>query len=54
MDIKYDTPIEVSKEQYKRLIIQFAGVIAHRNENGRYWIKIWLMRFKEKLQHALT
>ena len=34
--------IEVTKEQYNLAIKNYSGYIFHRQESGRYWIKIWL------------
>ena len=50
MEVLYDTPIEVNKTDYDILKVEFAQIIAHREENGRYWIKLWDMRFKKHLQ----
>lgn len=41
--IKYDTPFEVTKQQYNRLMTHCEGVVAGREENGKYYIKVWLM-----------
>ena len=43
MDIKYDTPIEVSESQYKRLMTKCAGLIAGRQDGERFFIKVWFM-----------
>lgn len=54
MGIKYDVPIEVTKKQYDKLIKTFAGIIAHRKDkDGKYWIKLWNMKYKNELKHAL-
>ena len=45
-DIKYDTQIEVSKQQYDKLIVDCTGIIAHREQNGKYFIKVWYMKYK--------
>ena len=42
--IRYDRPIKVTQAQHNFLSQRYAGAIAHRkDENGQYWIKIWLM-----------
>jgi len=46
MSMKPNEPIEVTKKQYDRLIVDCAGIIAHRAENGRYWIKLMMPKFK--------
>lgn len=39
--IQYDTPYEVTKEQYNVLRTRFAGYVAHMEENRKYYIKVW-------------
>ena len=54
-EIKYDTPIEVTREQYQRVAVMFGQLIAHRKDKkGRYWIKLWDPRFKEELRKELS
>ena len=54
MEIKYDTPIEVTREQYYRVIKKFAEIVAYRiDKQGKYWVKLWVMSFKEKLRKEL-
>lgn len=48
-DLKYDASVEVSKEQYLMAKVKYAGIIAHRKENGKYYIKLWFMQYKDKL-----
>ncbi len=38
--IHYDTPIEVSKLQYHKIISALTGYIAHRSSKGHYYIKL--------------
>ena len=38
--MKYNEPIEVTKEQYNLLKSKFAGFIAHRKIEDRYYIKV--------------
>jgi len=45
MSIQYDTPIEVTKDQYNTLMHKFSGVVAGREEEGKYYIKVWLMQY---------
>lgn len=55
MKIKYNTPIEVTREQYRRITGKFKMIVAHRkDEEGRYWIKLWAMEFKEQLEKELS
>ena len=54
MEIKYDVPIEVTRKQYRRVITKFGQLVAHRvDSKGRYFIKLWDMRFKNKLREEL-
>ena len=52
--MKYDHPMQVTQKQYEDVIDQFSGMIAHRIANGKYYIKIWDMRFKHSIQKLLT
>jgi hypothetical protein len=45
MEIKYNTPIEVTEKQYRKLMTECAGIVAGRKENGKYYIKVWLMKY---------
>jgi len=53
MDLQYDIPVEVTEKQYRAVKSEFGGIIAHRKENGKYYIKLWLMRFKSLLEQSL-
>lgn len=53
MEIKYNIPIEVSEKEYGVLMNAFREIIAGRkDENGKYFIKLWLMRYKDHLLKA--
>ncbi len=53
-EIKYDEPIEVTKTQYHNAIKMLPMIVAHRISDGKYYIKLWNMRFKNELQHILS
>lgn len=55
-EILYDTPIEVTREQYRRITDgRFGMIVAHRRDaEGRCWIKLWVMQYKERLALELT
>ena len=53
MKINYDEPIEVNKEKYLLLTKKYAGIIAHREEEGKYFIRLWNMNFKKQLEEDL-
>lgn len=52
-DLQYDIPVEVTEKQYKAAKSEFGGIIAHRKENGKYYIKLWLMAFKSRVEQCL-
>jgi hypothetical protein len=52
MEIKYDTPIEVNEKQYKKLMHECSGIVAGREENGKYYIKVWLMKYADYVRRV--
>lgn len=53
MEIQYNVPFEVTKEQHNKLMINCAGIVTGREENGKYYIKVWLMKYKEHVEKIL-
>ena len=55
MNLQYDIKVEVTRAQYRRLTKHFPGVIWHRRdlEAGKYYIKLWDMRWKQQLEKML-
>ena len=53
MEIKYDIPIEVTEIQYRTLMDKFSGVVAGRKENGKYYIKVWFMKYAKYVKQYL-
>jgi hypothetical protein len=53
MEILYDQPIEVTKDQYERIRRRFAEIVAYREHQGRYYVKLWHMAFKDELLKEL-
>lgn len=45
-DVKLDETIEVSKKKYDKIVGHLKGFVAHREENGRYFVKVWFSRVK--------
>jgi len=45
MELKYNEAVEVSKKQYDAVTSKCSGIVAHREENGKYYIKVWLMSY---------
>ena len=51
--LEYDKPYEVSEKLYHSLIVIFAGIIAHREEGGKYWIKLWAIQYRKQLEEFI-
>lgn len=49
----YDMPIEVTRSQYAALMTRFCGVIAGREDAGRYYVKVWLMGYAGRVQQVI-
>lgn len=45
MIIKYDVPFEVTKNQYNALMKDCSMIVAGRIDNGKYIIKVWMMKY---------
>lgn len=54
MNIEYNTETEVNKEQYQYLIKNFAGMIAHRESEGKFYIKVWSMQYAKPIESFLN
>lgn len=52
-DIKYDTPYEVNERQYKALWKDWSWIVAFRVEDGKYFIKLWRLKYKEHVLNVL-
>jgi len=44
---------EVNKKQYELAIKHFSGIIFHRNENGKFYIKIGIAKYEELIKQTL-
>ena len=53
MNINYNVPIEVTEKQYNVLIKEMAGVIAHRQEDGKFYITCWLMSYAKHVKRII-
>ncbi len=53
MKIEYNKPIEVTQKQYGRIMTELKGVCAGKVENGKYFIKVWIMSWKKNVQWIL-
>jgi hypothetical protein len=56
MNIELDKPIEVTSNQYKKIVSVFEGLIAHRYDSklNKYYIKLWFGNYKNHLLNFLT
>lgn len=48
-NVKYDESIEVTKRQYELIMSRLAGTCAGRQEGEKYFIKLWIMSYKEQV-----
>ena len=54
MEIKYDTPIEVTRAQCEHIRSRFGMIIAWRKDDeNKFWVKLWHMGFKNELVKEL-
>lgn len=51
--IEYDKDIEVNESQYRFLMNNFQGIICGREENEKYYIKVWLMKYANHIANFL-
>ncbi len=51
--IEYNIPVEVTEKQYKELTNKFSGIIASRKEDGKFYIKLWMMKYKFLIEEIL-
>lgn len=51
--VKIDEEIEVTQQQYEKAVSEFSGFIAHRFENGKFFIKIWSLRYSSYVVSSL-
>jgi hypothetical protein len=54
MEITYNTPIEVNKRQYQACMSNLSGIVAGRISDGKYYIKVFLMRYKKNVKQILN
>ena len=54
MEIKYDTPIEVTPHQYRVLMNDARGSCAGKKEDGKFFIKVWAMEYIGQIKEFLN
>ncbi len=52
--VKYDTPIEVTEKQYKTSMNELSGVVAGKIEDGKFYLKLWIMTYSKELKQILS
>ena len=52
--VKHNTPIQVNRIVYAFMIWHFRGIVAHRTEGGKYWIKALYPGYKKEIQTVLN
>lgn len=55
--VEYNTPIEVTKNQYLKIARELSGICARRvDEKGKYWVSLWFCRpeWKFKLNNIVN
>lgn len=53
VDLQYDVPVEVNQKQYNAIRRDYAGSCPHREDNGKYYIKLWYMSNKDHVEKCL-
>ena len=53
-EIKYDTPIEVTQRQYNAIMSNCEGIVAGREEAGKYYIKVFLTKYSNLVKKHLS
>lgn len=54
MEIIYNQPIEVNQKQYNVCMNTLSGIVAGRMSNGKYYIKVLLIRYKKDVKRILN
>jgi len=54
-ELKYNSPIIVTRAQYRRVIKKFSEVVTYGRdyETGKYYIKLWDIKFKDAVEECL-
>jgi len=54
-EVKYNIPIEVTKEKLDYLKVRFPMQVAWRTDSeGKHWIKLWDMSARKRFEHELN
>lgn len=52
--VEYCTPIEVSKTKFEELRKLFSGILAFRESEGNYYIKLFVSKFQDQVEKVLN
>lgn len=52
--IAYDTPIEVTENQYNTCMIKLSGIVAGRKCDGKFYVKLWMSKYSSLLEKLLS
>ncbi len=52
--IECDTPIEVNEKMYALLMHKFSGIVAGQILDGKYYIKVWMPRYIDKIKKFIN
>ncbi len=53
MKINYNEPIEVTEAQYTNLMNKCRGIVAGQIEDGKFYIKVWMMKYVDHVKQFL-
>jgi len=53
MELQYNQEIEVTKQKFDQLFPMFNEILAHRTENGKYYIKLMVPAYKKEVNNIL-
>lgn len=54
MQVKYNEPIEVTKEQYTQISIYWKGICAFRKTETKYFVKLLVPAYSQELASYLS
>lgn len=54
MKIQYNQTIEVTELQYHYVMEKFAGIVAGREAHGKFFIRVWFMKYANNVAHVLN
>ena len=46
--------VEVTEEQYKKLMHDFRGIVAGRKDGDKYYIKMMIMQYYKHVKNAIA